>query len=178
MGAQDAFLGEIHLFAGNFAPSGWAFCDGQILAISQNIALFSLLGTTYGGNGTSTFALPDMRGRAPVHYPGGPGTTSRFEGQADGVENVTLTASQMPAHNHLLGVSGAVGATINPNGQAWAASAAGAKNYASPGNTGPLTTMAPGTLASTGGGAAHNNMQPSLILNYIIALQGVFPSRP
>jgi microcystin-dependent protein len=175
---SDAFLGEINLFAGNFAPVGWAMCDGTILSISSNTALFSLLGTTYGGNGTTTFALPDMRGRAPVHFGQGPGLGSRPQGSMAGVESATLNAAQMPGHNHLIGCSGTPGTTNNPNGQMWSASSVGAKNYATPGNTGPLTTMAPGALASTGGGGPHNNMQPSLTLNYIIAVQGVYPSRP
>ncbi|HMN39838.1 MAG TPA: tail fiber protein [Phycisphaerales bacterium] len=178
MGAADPFLGEIHLFAGNFAPAGWAFCDGQVMSIAQNTALFSLLGTAYGGNGINTFALPDLRGRAPMHFGQGPGLSQRFLGQSGGVEAVTLSPAQVPSHTHSLAVSQTPGSTGNPSGQTWAASAAGVKNYATPGNGGPTTTMGAGMLAPVGGGGPHTNMQPSLVLSYIIAIQGVYPSRP
>jgi microcystin-dependent protein len=178
MGADSPFLGEIHMFAGNFPPVGWAFCDGQLLPISQNTALFSLLGTTYGGNGISTFALPDLRGRVPLHRGQGPGLSPYSEGQSGGQETVALLASQMPSHTHLLNVSGAPGTTANPQNAAWAASSTGAKQYSTTGNAGTTAVMAPGMLAPNGSGLPHNNMQPSLVLSYIIALQGVFPSRP
>lgn len=178
MGAQTPFVGEIHMFAGNFAPVGWAFCDGALIPITQNTALFSLLGTTYGGNGTSNFALPDLRGRAPLHNGQGPGLSSYSQGQTGGSENIALTAAQMPAHTHNLAASSAAGTSASPIGQTWAAGASGTKQYSTPANAGTTVPMNTAMLANSGSNTPHNNMQPSLAINYIIALQGIFPARP
>ncbi len=164
----EPFLGSILLFAGNFAPQGWAFCNGQILPITQNTALFSLLGTTYGGNGTSTFALPDLRGRVPIHFGQGPGLSSYVEGQVGGAENVTLIATQMPQHQHLQPATNGDEGTNRPNG---AVPARGGVYAASSDGS----ALAPTSAA--GGNQAHENLQPYLALNFIIALQGIFPSR-
>jgi len=166
--SDTPFIGEIRLFAGNFAPSGWMFCEGQLLAISENDALFALIGTTYGGDGQSTFALPDLRGRAPIHV--GPGFVI---GQMAGVETVTLTTSQMPAHSHAAGASAANGASDDPTGRVPARNAAGVPQYGAAADT----TLAAGELLSTGGSQPHSNMQPYLGINYIISLFGVFPSQ-
>jgi microcystin-dependent protein len=174
---SEAFIGEIRLFAGNFAPRGWQFCEGQILSISQNTALFSILGTTYGGNGTTTFALPDLRGRFPMQPGQGPGLTNRTLGEQGGSENVTLISSQMPAHNHSVGAHNAPGDTFSPEG-AVSASAVDASNQ--PLNiysTTVTTTMGPQTVGVAGGSQPHNNMSPYLCLNFIIAIEGIFPSR-
>ena len=167
---SDPFLAEIKLFAGNFAPRGWAFCNGQILSIAQNTALFSLLGTTYGGNGQTTFALPDLRGRVPVHPGQGPGLSNVTLGQAAGSENVTLQQTQMPAHGHLVAASNGGAGGSRPAGNFLAAG--GSYAAASDG-----TTMNPGMVQNTGGSQPHENRQPYLGLNFIIALEGVFPSR-
>jgi microcystin-dependent protein len=163
------FIGQITLFAGNFAPRGWAFCDGQLLAISQNTALFSILGTTYGGDGRTTFALPDLRGRAPVHAgsSGGPGLTPRLLGEQGGEEAHTLIQSEMPAHAHGGRASTGDQTTNRPSG----AYPARGGVYASSQDT----TTGPGE--PSGGGQPHGNMQPYLGLNYIIAMEGIFPSR-
>jgi microcystin-dependent protein len=171
---SDQFLGEIRMFAGNFAPTGWAFCNGQILPISQNTALFSLLGTQYGGNGSSNFALPNLQGNFPLHAGQGPGLTPYVVGEATGQAAVTLLGSQMPAHNHALlaapsPTTGAAGPTV-----ALAPSSNGAAIYHAATHTQPL---APAALAASGGGQAHENRQAYLALNFIIALQGIFPSR-
>ena len=172
----EPFLAQIVMFAGNFAPRGWAFCDGQLLPINQNQAVFSLLGTTYGGDGRTTFGLPDMRGRVSVHPGSGPGLTSRTLGQKGGSENNTLNVNQMPAHNHTVtlrgtGVNGTLAKPQNNH------LAGGTTIYGPAGGT--LTNMAADAAisANTGGGQAVNNMEPFLCVNYIIALQGVFPSR-
>lgn len=172
-------LGSITLFAGNFAPRGWALCNGQILSIAQNSALFSLLGTTYGGNGTSTFALPDLRGRAPIHWGQGPGLTNRVIGEASGSENVTLLSTQMPQHTHLVAASTATATQPAPTGNLLAVSTdAGVggtpSNFIEPTAN---TTMAPNMIQPAGGNQPHNNMQPYLAITYIIALEGIFPSR-
>jgi microcystin-dependent protein len=170
------FIAEITLFAGNFAPRGWAFCNGQLISIAQNTALFSLLGTTYGGNGTTTFGLPDLQGRLPMHPGTGPGLSNRVLGEKAGAETVTLTASQMPAHTHTVNIgAGGVADHANPVGRYPATPASGTP-YAGTGGA----QMAPGsgaTLASSGGGLPHSNLMPSLCVNFIIAVQGVYPSR-
>lgn len=168
---SEPFIAEIRIFAGNFAPRGWAFCDGQLLPISQNTALFSLIGTTYGGDGRSTTALPDLQGRAPMHPGRGPGLTDRRLGQRGGVETVTLTEAQMPNHTHTLN-----GVNENANQRAISDNylARGTQMYRPPAN---LDAMAPATLSDTGGSQAHNNMQPYLTMNFIIALVGLYPSR-
>ncbi|MGZ4280852.1 MAG: phage tail protein [Gaiellaceae bacterium] len=164
----EPFLGMIIIFGGNFAPKGWAFCNGQLLPINQNTALFSLLGTTYGGNGTTTFALPDLRGRVPLHFGQGPGLSNYVEGQVGGVENVTLLTSQMPAHTHVQPATAGDETTNRPNE---AIPARGGVYASTPDGSNLAAT------SSAGGGQPHVNLQPYLALNYIIALQGIFPSR-
>jgi microcystin-dependent protein len=172
----DPFIGEIALVPYNFAPNGWAFCDGQLLAISQNTALFSLLGTTFGGNGVTTFALPDLRGRAPVHVGGGPGPglSAYALGQMGGVEVVTLLASQMPNHSHGLNASSANGTSDSPVNGVMGKNASGVPQYS---GGAPNATMAAAAIAAAGGSQPHENRPPYLGLNYIISLYGIFPSR-
>jgi microcystin-dependent protein len=169
---SNPYVGEIRLFAGNFAPQGWNFCDGSLLAISQNTALFALLGTTYGGNGQTTFALPDLRGRVPVHQGTGGGLTGVM-GQSGGTETVTLAATRLPGHTHALNAVDAAGDQTDPAGHVWAQSDALIYANSSDG------TMNPGSLASTGAASpqAHDNMMPFLCVNFIISLFGVFPPR-
>jgi microcystin-dependent protein len=169
---SNPFIGEIRLFAGNFAPQGWALCNGQLMAISQNTALFSLLGTTYGGNGQTTFALPDLRGRVPVHRGQGPGLTPRTQGEQSGSETVTLLSTQMPAHSHALRAS-----TVAATGSTPAGALLGATSVNSYDNSAAGVPMAAGAIGSTGGSQPHDNMAPTLALNYIISLFGIFPSR-
>lgn len=179
---DSPYIGAIVLFAGNFAPRGWALCQGQILAISTNTALFSILGTTYGGNGTSTFGLPDLRGRVPVGQGQGPGLSPYFLGEQTGVEQVTLLSTQMPTHNHLVNVGTAQATTPGPTGMFLTPANA---NYQGDGVTvntyGPTSaanvTLNPLSISNAGGNQPHVNVQPSLCLNYIIALEGIFPSR-
>jgi microcystin-dependent protein len=170
------FIGEIRMFGGNFAPRGWAFCQGQILSIAQNTALFSLLGTTYGGNGQTTFALPDLRGRVPIQPGQGPGLSPRTLGEAGGQETVTLIASQMPAHNHGLNVFNGPGTASSPAGAVIAAPVSGATLDKAFSAT-PSATMSPASIGSAGGSQPHNNMPPYQCVNFIIALEGIFPSR-
>jgi microcystin-dependent protein len=165
---SEPFLASIVLFAGNFAPRGWAFCNGQILSIAQNTALFSLLGTTYGGNGQTTFALPDLRGRAPVSAGQGPGLSNFDLGQVGGVENVTLLTTQMPAHTHSQPATNGQQTTNRPNG----AMPARGGVYANESDNSALHAT-----SSAGGSQPHENRSPYLTLNYIIALEGIFPSR-
>lgn len=170
---NDPFIGEVQWFAGNFAPRGWAFCDGQLLPISSNQALFSILGTTYGGDGRTTFALPDVRGRVMIHEGHGPGLSDRRLGSKGGNETETLSANQIPSHTHTLRASGGSATAVVPNGNV----------LASPGRTRMYDSgtanadMNASAIASTGGGQPHNNMQPYNTLSCIIALQGTFPSR-
>jgi len=168
----EPFLGEIRLFPYNFAPRGWAFCNGQLLSISQNIALFSLLGTTYGGNGQTTFGLPDLRGRFAMSSGQGPGLSVRDLGEIDGTETVALTAAQMPAHTHALNGSTATATTTVPTGNLHAAPAR--PQYVAPGTTTPLAAQ---SVGSAGSSQAHENMPPYLVLNYCISLEGIYPSR-
>ncbi|HYQ04466.1 MAG TPA: tail fiber protein [Polyangiaceae bacterium] len=170
----EPFIGSIVLFCGNFAPRGWAFCDGQLLSIAQNTALFSILGTTFGGNGQTTFALPDLRGRVPLHPGSGPGLSPYVLGQAMGVESVTLITTQMPAHNHGFAVPCSNGApsTASPVG-AVLANQDQTPFYAASGTS----AMAAGTSTIAGGSQPHENRQPVLAINFIIALEGIFPSR-
>ena len=172
---SEPFVAEIRIFAGNFAPRGWAFCNGQLLPISQNTALFSLIGTTYGGDGRSTTALPNLQGRAPMHPGRGPGLTARRLGERGGTETVTLTEAQMPAHNHsAVGIN--TPATVNaPSDQTALARSVGGAAYKA--GSAPDVDFAEGVLLPTGGGQAHNNCQPFLTLNFIIALVGLYPSR-
>lgn len=170
---SEPFVAEIRIFAGNFAPRGWAFCDGQLLPVSQNTALFSLIGTTYGGDGRSTTALPNLQGRAPMQPGRGPGLTSRRLGERGGVETVTLTEAQIPQHNHSAEATTETGSTNVPvNNVPAAVLGRGSNLYKS---SGAQVSMDP--LRNTGGSQAHNNMQPFLTMNFIIALVGLYPSR-
>lgn len=177
---SEPFIAEVRIFAGNFAPRGWAFCDGQLLPISQNTALFSLIGTTYGGDGRTTTALPDLRGRSAMHPGRGPGLTSRRLGQRLGTETVTLSEAQIPSHNHLLGgvsdtaSTAADGGGTPANNRSLAKTVAGGLYADTLTNTVPLASSA---ASNTGGSQSHDNVQPFLTLNFIIALQGLFPSR-
>jgi len=174
----NPYLGEIRVFGFTFAPAGWFFCNGQLLSISQYNALFALLGTTYGGNGTSTFALPDLRSRVPLHFGQGSGLSSYVQGQNGGVENVTLTSGQMPAHSHLVNADGNTGSgTIgNPKGHLpGAVGSEGITIYSV--TTTPAVTMNPQMIAIAGSSQPHGNIQPYLTLNFCIAFQGIFPSR-
>ena len=175
---SNPFVAEIRIFGFNFAPRGWAFCDGQILPLSQNTALFALLGTTYGGNGQSTFALPDMIDRTPMHPGQGAGLTLRDLGEQSGSQFVTLLESEMPFHNHTAMAKGGPppGNAGAPDPSLSFARSSGSTAYSSTVNN--LTTMSPATIAPAGGSLPHNNMMPYLTLNFCIALQGVFPSRP
>ncbi|MEL6615535.1 MAG: tail fiber protein [Bacteroidota bacterium] len=171
----EPFIGGIVMFGGNFAPRSWAFCNGQILAISSNSALFSLLGTTYGGDGRSTFALPDLRGRVPLHSGGnsaGPGLPPYREGNRGGINQVTLNTTQIPAHDHPQRGSSSVGTTENPANAVPGVPASSIPQYV-PG----AGSVAMGSTGLQGGTQPHENRQPYLAINFIIALQGIFPSR-
>jgi microcystin-dependent protein len=171
---SEPFLAEVRIFAGNFAPRGWAFCNGQLLPISQNTALFSLIGTTYGGDGRTTTALPDLQGRVPMHPGRGPGLTARRLGERGGVGEVTLTEAQMPSHGHGARASTEVGEENDPVNASLAGSVGNTMYTQAAGSTVNLHTD---SLASTGGSQAHNNLQPFLAMSFIIALQGLYPSR-
>ena len=172
----DPFVAEIRIFPFNFAPRGWAWCDGQLLPLSQNTALFSLLGTTYGGNGKSNFALPDLQGRSPMHPGQGPGLSLHDLGETGGSETVTLLESEIPAHSHQLRATTEDGTqgTFTPG--ITLASSPGGALYQNVTNTN-LTTMSPNALTPAGGDQPHNNLQPYLTFYFCIALQGVFPPR-
>ena len=169
----EPFLGQIIMFGGNFAPRGWAFCDGQLLQISQNSALFSLLGTMYGGDGRTTFGLPDLRGRSPIHAGTGPGLSPRSLGQKGGAETVVLNANQLPAHTHTLYANNGQPDESNPQDGFPATLTNDTEGYAESSNT----TMNSNVVSSVGGGQSHNNMPPFQTVNFIIALQGIYPSR-
>jgi microcystin-dependent protein len=172
----DPFVAEIRIFPFNFAPRGWAWCDGQLLPLSQNTALFSLLGTTYGGNGKSNFALPDLQGRAPMHPGQGPGLSLRDLGETGGSETVTLLESEIPSHSHTLRANTDFATVQNPGPVRSLARSQNANAYRDP--TGqPTTALAAEALSVTGGDQPHNNMQPYLTFYFCIALQGVFPPR-
>jgi microcystin-dependent protein len=168
---SEPFLGEIRIFPYNFAPRGWAFCQGQILSIAQNTALFSLLGTTYGGNGQTTFALPDLRGRVAVSSGQGPGLSSYSLGEETGVESVTLISTEMPAHNHLVNAANSDATDSAPVGNVPAVIPSGGYTAT------PTGQMLAGMVSPSGGNQPHTNIQPVLVLNFCIALQGIFPSR-
>ncbi len=173
---MEQFLGEIRIFCGNFPPRGWAFCDGSLMPLSQNTALFSILGTRYGGDGKTTFALPNMGGRTPIHQGAGPGLSDRTVGEAVGSETVTLLETEMPAHNHVP-QSQTTADSIDPTGNIWADVASGkgaVRLYSSAANV----SMNIQAVQYAGNNQPHNNMQPYLGLNFIIALEGVFPARP
>ncbi|MBB3112005.1 microcystin-dependent protein [Paenibacillus phyllosphaerae] len=166
---SEPFLGEIKMFACNFAPKGWALCNGQFLPINQNQALFALLGTMYGGNGQTTFALPNLRGRVPIHVANG-----YTQGQASGQTSHTITISELPAHLHDLGATTQQTTVKSPDGAIWAAPAVSAYHD---GGANTVMYTANQYVTNTGGSQAHNNMQPYLVLNFCIALQGIFPSQ-
>jgi microcystin-dependent protein len=167
------YVGEIRMFAGNFPPSGWMFCDGATLAISENETLFQLIGTTYGGDGESTFDLPDLRGRTPVHQGTDPGTGTNFIlAETGGVESVTLTTQQMTTHNHAFLASTVIGTEGNPGGNL-AANSQGPQPYIQESPDGNLN---PQSLQPAGGSQPHDNLQPYLGINFIISLFGIFPS--
>jgi microcystin-dependent protein len=165
---SQPYVGEIRMFAGNFAPAGWMFCEGQLLPISEYETLFNLIGTTYGGDGQSTFALPDLRGRVPLHF--GNGFTLAETG---GVEEVTLTVSQVPAHSHALLGTTSLGADTSPGNDVPAESTTLTQFT----NAAPTVAMAAGAIGNTGGSQPHNNFQPYLCVDFIISLFGVFPSQ-
>jgi microcystin-dependent protein len=178
---SSPFVAEITMFPFYFAPRGWAFCDGQLLPISQNTALFSLIGTYYGGDGKSTFGLPNLQGQAVVGQGQSPGTSPYSVGETTGVPYVTLLQSEMPQHNHSLVGTTSPGSTVTSSGNQLAHAFSGIKSQSFVGNY--MTTNTPQTsmitaLGVTGGGQPHNNMQPYLTLNFCIALQGIFPARP
>jgi microcystin-dependent protein len=173
----NPFVAEIRIFPFNFAPVGWAMCNGQLLPISQNTALFSLLGTTYGGNGSSNFALPDLQGSAPMAPGQGPGLSNRDLGESGGSKTVTLLESEMPAHSHPAGCNSGAGSNGSPAKRVWAASTGGTTPPPFYSDAAPTVHMRGSALRSTGGNQPHNNLQPYLTLNFCIALQGVFPSR-
>ena len=164
---SQPFLSEIKIVSFNFPPKGWAFCNGQIIAISQNQALFALLGTTYGGNGQTTFALPNMQGQMPIHFGAG------FSlGQTGGEQNHTLTLSEIPSHTHQAAGTNAVPTSGSPSNNLWCQDPANAYS-----DQAPNATMAPGSIGINNGGQPHDNMSPYLVLNFVIALSGIFPSR-
>ena len=170
---SDPFVAEIRIFAGNFPPKGWALTNGQLMPISQNTALFSLLGTYYGGDGKSTFALPDLQGRTPMNQGQGPGLSDRFLGEQSGVDSVTLLTTEMPAHTHQAkGIGGAANQQL-PGGNTWPSTAQRPYQPGPP----PNKQMSFNALGLTGGSLPHNNLMPYLVLTFIIALQGVFPPR-
>ena len=174
----EPFLGEIRIFGGNFAPVGWALCNGALLQISQNTALFSILGTTYGGDGVRTFALPDLRGRVVVGFGQGPGLSAYAQGQIGGAESQTLTTAQMPLHSHSVGAS-ETASTSDPKGGV-PAKVVGAQVGSAPHVYGAApdgTAMNSAMIGSSGSGQPFSILQPYLVINYIIALQGIFPSR-
>jgi microcystin-dependent protein len=177
---MNPFVAEIRMFAGNFAPKGWALCNGQLMPISQNTALFSLLGTTYGGDGKSTFGLPNLQGSAPMHPGQGPGLTDRFLGEESGEATVTLLTTEIASHQHSLQGSTAAATATDPTGNVYARAQHGGPTI---GPAWAYTTAAPDAnlnvtaIGLTGGDQPHNNMMPYLTLTFIIALQGVFPAR-
>ena len=170
---SEPFVGEIRMFAGNFAPQGWAFCDGQLLAVSQNDALFSLFGTIYGGDGRTTFGLPDLRGRVPVHAGHGPGLSERRLGSKLGEEQVTLTTNQLPTHTHALQASGDLGGRSTAQDNLLARST----NIDLYTGNAPDASLAGAAIANSGDSQPHTNLMPTLCINFIVALVGIYPSR-
>jgi len=172
---SEPFIGEIRMVGFNFAPRGWALCNGQLLSIASNNALFSLLGTIYGGDGRTTFALPNLQGRVPMHYGSGAGLSPRLIGEAAGQESVSLTEAQLPAHTHKARASSLKGNTNSPVGRVWSKDA-GVQSATYTSNAADAD-MAAGAIAPAGGGQPHSNMPPYLAVNFIIALQGIYPAR-
>lgn len=171
---MDPFISEIFMAGMNFAPRGYVSCSGQLMSIAQNTALFSLLGTTFGGNGQTTFAIPDLRGRVPMGMGNGPGLTPRTLGEVGGTEAVTLISTQIPAHTHALNAVSDAGDASAPSGNYLANTGALDKEYKS---TGTVVQMNAGSVGTAGSGQPHDNMPPHLVLNFYIATEGVFPSR-
>ncbi|MBY0304105.1 MAG: hypothetical protein B7Y43_14000 [Sphingomonas sp. 28-62-20] len=175
---SSPFIGEIRIFGFNFAPRGWVFCKGQLLPISQYSAVFAVLGTSYGGNGTTNFGIPNFQSNAPMGWGNGPGLTPRAIGEQSGTPSVTLSPLEMPAHNHLVNgqapTNAATQVVNTPTSTANIGFSAGARLYAAPPAT---TTLAPQAIGPTGGSGAHDNQQPSLALNFCLAIEGVFPVR-
>lgn len=172
----ESFLGEIRMFAGNFAPRNWAYCDGQLMSIAQHDALYSLLGTVYGGDGRSTFGMPDLRGRAPIHQGAGVGLTRRDMGGRFGTEYVSLTATEMPQHNHPMQAS-LDSAEVSSPENAVIASQKGEDTLFGPGVVDRMTELSPDAVGYAGESVPHENMMPYLALNFIICLQGTYPQR-
>lgn len=168
---MDQYIGEIRMFAGNFAPSGWAFCNGQVLPIAENEVLYALLGTTYGGDGQTTFALPDLRGRLPIHQGTSSTGTSYSLGQTGGSETVSLSVNQLPSHTHVVNATDVSGTEPTPIGNLWAD---GLHRYSTNASTG---TMFQEAISSEGGNQPHNNMMPFTAVHFIIALEGIYPSQ-
>jgi microcystin-dependent protein len=171
---MDPYLGEIRMFAGTFAPVGWALCDGALVSIAENEALFTLLGTTYGGDGSTTFGLPDLRGRAALHVGHNPTGSSYTLGQKGGTEQVTLTVEQIPAHTHPVLASSAAGTGDSPAASYFAATASADQSVYS--DQAPTGTLAPEAMTPSGGSLPHANMMPFVTITYIIATQGIYPS--
>lgn len=167
---SDPYIGEIRMFGGNFAPIGWMFCNGQLLSISAYEALFNLIGTTYGGDGQTTFALPDLQGRLPIHQ-----SPSHVLGQAAGTEFVTLTSSQLPAHDHAVRASSAEAETANPTGAAFASNPD--TPFYGAANPGKAANLSGAVVAASGGGQPHGNIQPYLCVSFIIAVEGIYPQQ-
>jgi microcystin-dependent protein len=168
----EPYIGEIMLVSFNFAPKGWAMCNGQLLPINQNQALYSILGTTYGGNGTTNFALPNLQGRMPMHAGQGPGLSSHVRGEVSGETSHTLVPGELPSHTHAFRASSGAGTTANPANMYLARSAAGVPLYGATANT----TMMSNEISTAGGNQPHPNQQPYLVMNHVIALQGIFPT--
>ncbi len=175
---MDSYIGEIRMFAGNFAPRDWALCNGQLVSVKQFTALFSILGTTYGGDGINNFALPDLRGRAPMHWGEGPNLTARALGQQVGSGSVNVSADQIPSHNHLAMAVDGSGTISGPADACWAKLVVNRENKNLYGDGSHLTLMSPQALGAAGGNQAHNNRQPYQGLNFIISLSGSYPVRP
>lgn len=171
---MDPFLGEIRMFGGNFAPVGWMFCDGSLLPIAENDALYTLLGTAYGGDGVATFGIPDLRGRAPIHAGNGNGLTPRVMGQMFGLEAVTLTAATTPTHYHPVHASSTPGTQADPTGAYWAAASTGESQYS---QANPNIAMSGAATQPSGGGQPHENMMPFQAVSFIIAVAGIYPTQ-
>ncbi len=178
---MESMIGEIKIFAGNFSPRSWAFCEGQLLPISSNTALFSILGTAYGGDGITTFALPDLRGRSPIGPGAGPGLTNYSQGQKVGVEKVTLTENQMPSHTHAatatVNADSNAGSSTSPDNAVWANHAEDVNAFGATQNTTMAADAVAVANAPSGGGQAHENRPPQLAMHYIICLEGIYPAR-
>lgn len=172
----EPFIGEIRIFAGTYAPAGWKFCDGSLLKVWDYQALFAVIGNQYGGDGRETFALPDLCGRTPMHWGQGTGLTKRELGEAGGQTTVTLTPAQMPAHSHVPQATRANATSASPEGGLWAKSTGGVNLYSTV-DPPAYARLSENALQASGGGQPHNNMQPYLVLNFIIALEGIFPVR-